>query len=89
MKKEKYLGLEYLKALDDLHVLWKAKKNAKNAALELRLGSLFKEFQEAISECFEVRGPDVIYDMFANAGYGFEKSPRIKPQTIRPTFCML
>lgn len=89
MKKEKYLGLEYLRALDDLYVLWKAEKNAKNEVLKRRLETLFKEYREATSTFFKVRGSDVVYDMLANAGTGFEKSSRIKPLAIRPTICTL
>ena len=87
MRKEKYLGIEYIRALDDLYVLWEAKKNAKNEVLECRLDVLFKEFREATSTFFKVRSGDVVYDMLANAGAGFEKSPRIKPPTIRPKIC--
>lgn len=88
-KNEKYLGLEYLRALDDLYVLWEAKKNVKNEVLERRLDALFKELRDATSTFFKVRSGDVVYDMLANAGSGFEKSPRIKPLAIRPTICTL
>lgn len=89
MKKENYLGLEYLRALDDLYMLWKAEKTAKNEELKRRLDTLYKELREGTSTFFNVRDSDVVYDMLANAGTGFEKSPRIKPPTIRPTVCTL
>ena len=60
-------------------MLYEAKKSAKNTVLEHRLNDLFKEFADATSDFWGVPVGSVVYDAFANAERGFEKSARIKP----------